>query len=551
MARVYEGRRTILTPVVGPVERLTWRLIGTGPEHEQGWVGYLTAALAVNSVGLLLTYLILRLQGSLPLNPQGMPGVAPDLSLNTAISFVTNTSWQNYSGEQTLSYLSQSLAIGLQMFLSAATGMAFAVALIRGFARRQTETLGNFFVDSTRSVLYVLLPISVVGAIILASQGVIQTLQPSVVAHTLQGAVQVMPQGPVASQEVIKLMGGDGGGFFNANSAHPFENPNGLTNQLEIFLMLIIPFAFAMTFGRMAGRLRQGVAVAAAMGVLLVGATAVAVQQEQAAVNPALAKAGAAQQRTGTSPGGNMEGKSVRFGPILSAQFAAASTGSGDGAVNSSHDSMTPLGGMVPLVLMKLGEVTPGGPGAGLYGMLLLVVQAVFISGLMVGRTPEYLGKKIEARDMRLVVLGVLIVPLLVLGFAAVAALIPAGRSALTNPGPHGLSEILYAFTSAGVNNGSAFAGLSGNTLFYNLTLGVAMWLGRFGVAIPVLALAGSLAAKRRVAPGPGTLPTDKPLFVAFLIGMVLIVGALTFFPALALSAILEHLHLVAGGLYS
>jgi potassium-transporting ATPase potassium-binding subunit len=549
MARVYQGQRTFLHPVLGRFERLTYRLTGVHPGAEQTWIAYLASALALGVVSAVLSYAVLRLQGLLPLNPQRLAGVAPDLSFNTAVSFMTNTSWQNYAGEQTLSYLSQMLAIGVQGFLSGAMGMALAVALIRGLARRQARTLGNFWVDLTRSIVYVLLPLSVVGALVLASQGVVQNLNPYTAAHTLQGGLQVIAQGPAASWEPIKDMSGDGGGLFNANSGHPFENPNGFTNQLEMLLMLLVPFALTVTMGRMVGSMRQGLAIGTAMAVILIGATVAAIHQEQTG-NPALTRAGATQQSTSRMAGGNMEGKSVRFGPILSAQFAAASTGSGDGAVDSSHDSMTPLGGLVPLVLMKLGEISPGGPGAGLYGILILALQAVFIAGLMVGRTPEFLGKKIEQSEIRLAMLANLVVPFVVLGFAAVSILVPAGLSSISNPGPHGLSQVLYALASTGVNNGSAFAGLSGNTSYYNTVLGVAMWLGRFSVAIPVLALAGSLAAKRRVPAGAGTFRTDTSLFIVLLVGVILIIGALTFFPALALSAILEQLHLNAGGLY-
>jgi K+-transporting ATPase ATPase A chain len=548
VARVHEGERVFLSPLLRPVERAVYRLGGIAEAGEQAWPRYAVGVLVVSLLTTLFTFLQLRIQQHLPLNPEGLGAVAPDLSLNTAISFATNTSWQSYVGEQTLSQLSQLLALGLPMFLSAGTGMAVAIALIRGFSRRRIGTVGNFYVDLTRSIVYVLLPLAVVGSLLLVSQGVVQNLGRYTRAHNLDGALQVIAQGPVASFEVVKDMSGDGGGFFNANSGHPFENPNGLTNQLEIALMLLIPFALAITTGRMTGRFRQGLAISVAMWTILLGATAVVTVAEQAG-NPALAAAGADQSRTSQSAGGNMEGKAVRFGPVLSGQFAAASTGSGDGAVNSSHDSLTPIGGLAALVLMKLGEVTPGGPGAGLYGMLLFAIQAVFIAGLMIGRTPEYLGKKIERREVALTMLANLVVPILVLCLAATSVLLPAGTSSISNPGPHGLTQVLYNFTSAAVNNGSAFAGLNANTIYYNLALAIAMWFGRFGVIIPVLALAGSLAAKKQVAEGAGTLRTDSPLFVAFLVAVILIIGALTFFPAITLSAALEQLRLVAGHL--
>lgn len=548
MARVYRGQPTFLSPVMRPVERGLYRLVGVRETDDQPWTGYLLSVLAITAVSTGLSYLQLRVQDHLPLNPQGLPAAAADLALNTAVSFATNTSWQTYSGEQTMSHLSQMLAIGTLMFLSAGTGMAVAVALVRGFTRQQAHGIGNFLVDLVRSILYVLLPLSIVGALLLASLGVVQTLQHYTAVRTLEGAAQVIAQGPVASFEVIKDMSGDGGGFFNANSAHPFENPNGLTNQFEILLMLIVPFALPIAMGRLVGSMRQGVVIFLAMWCLLLAGTAAAAYAEQAG-NPALAQAGVTQARTGLAAGGNMEGKEVRFGPVLSAQFAAASTGSGDGAVDSSHDSFTPLGGMVPLLLMKLGELSPGGPGAGLYGILLVAIQAVFVAGLMIGRTPEYLGKKIEFHDMRLVVLGVLIVPMVILTLSAISLNLAGPATSISNPGPHGMTEMLYAFTSATVNNGSAFAGLNSNTVYYNVLLAIAMWLGRFGVVLPVLALAGALAAKRRVAEGAGTLPTGTPLFGGLLVGFVVILGALTFFPALALAPILENLRLVAGHL--
>ncbi|HLH67489.1 MAG TPA: potassium-transporting ATPase subunit KdpA [Candidatus Dormibacteraeota bacterium] len=546
--RVFTGGRVFLSPLVRPAERALYRLSGIEEGQEQSWVRYLVAMLLVQVTGLLLTYLILRTQNHLPLNPMGFGPVAPDLAMNTAISFATNTNWQSYSGEQTMSYLSQMLGLTLHNFLSAATGIALAVALVRALASRRLTTIGNFYVDATRAILYVLLPISVVGALFLASQGVVQSLASYPVAHTLEGARQVIAIGPVASQEVIKDLGTNGGGFFNANSAHPFENPNGLTNQFEIFLELLLPFGLVAMFGRWVGNPRQALAIGGAMAVILIGATGIVAGAEQAG-NPALSGVGVDQARTPTQAGGNLEGKSVRFGPIYSAEFVVATTGTSTGAVDASHDSLTPIGGMVPMVLMQLGEVTPGGVGSGLYGMLMFAIIAVFVAGLMVGRTPEYLGKKIESREVRLAVLALLVGPAVVLGLTALSVLLPAGRAGPLNPGPHGFSEILYAFSSTVGNNGSAFAGLSGNTRYYNLTLALAMWLGRFFFVIPLLALAGSLAGKRVVPAGPGTLATDTPLFSGLLVGVILIVGALTFLPALTLGPLLEHLQLAAGQL--
>ncbi len=548
LARVFTGERVFLSPVVRPVERIWYRLSGIREDREQSWVGYLFAMLAVQVVSLLATYLILRLQDHLPLNPMGFGPVAPDLALNTAISFTTNTNWQNYTGETTMSYLSQMLGLASHNFLSAATGIALAVALVRAISSRQLKTVGNFYVDITRSILYILLPIALVGGLLLASQGVVQTLSAYPVAHTLDGIQQTLAVGPFASQEVIKDLGNNGGGPFNANSAHPFENPNGFTNQFEIFLELLIPFGLALMFGRMVGNVKQGIAIASAMAIVLVSATAIAAIAEQSG-NPALAAVGANQANTATQAGGNMEGKSVRFGPIYSAQFAAATTGTSTGSVDASHDSFTPIGGMVPLVLMQLGEITPGGVGAGLYGMLVFAIVSVFIAGLMVGRTPEYLGKKIESKEVRLASLVLLTSVINILTWTAISVLVPAGLKGPLNPGAHGFTEILYAFSSTNGNNGSAFAGLTGNTLYYNTTLGVAMWIGRFIFVIPILALAGSLAGKKVVPAGAGTLATDTPIFVGLLIGVILIVGALTFFPALALGPILEQLQLAAGHL--
>jgi K+-transporting ATPase ATPase A chain len=548
LVRVFAGERVFLSPVLRPAERGLYRLMGVKEDQEQNWIMYAVAMLGVQVVSLLLTYLILRVQDRLPLNPMGFAAVAPDLSLNTAISFTTNTNWQNYAGEQTMSYLSQMLGLVIHNFLSAATGIAIAVAVVRAFSSRQLKTVGNFYVDLTRGILYVLLPLSLVGALILVSQGVVQTLAGYPVAHTLEGAQQTLAVGPFASQEIIKDLGNNGGGPFNANSAHPFENPNGFVNQFEIFLELLIPFALALMFGRMVGNIKQGIAIASAMAIVLVSATILVAAAEQSG-NPALTAIGVDQARSSTQSGGNMEGKEVRFGPIYSGQFAASTTGTSTGSVDSGHDSFTPLGGMVPMVLIQLGEITPGGVGAGLYGMLVFAVISVFIAGLMVGRTPEYLGKKIESKEVRLASLVLLTSVVNILTWTAISVLAPAGLAGMGNPGAHGFSEVLYAFSSTNGNNGSAFAGLSGNTLYYNSTLGVAMWIGRFIFVIPILALAGALAGKKVVPAGGGTLATDTPIFVGLLLGVILIVGALTFFPALALGPILEQLQLAAGHL--
>jgi potassium-transporting ATPase potassium-binding subunit len=551
MVTVFTGGRTFLHPVLRPVEVGFYRLSGIKEDQEQGWVLYTVAMLAVQVVSFILTYLILRLQDHLPLNPMGFSGVAPDLAWNTTVSFVTNTNWQNYTGEQTMSYLSQMLGLVIHNFLSAATGIALAVALIRGMSARKMKTLGNFYVDATRAILYILIPMSVIAAFVLISQGVIQSLDPYTTAHTVQGSTQTIAVGPFGSQEAIKDLGNNGGGPFNANSAHPFENPNGFTNQFEIFLELLIPFALVVTFGKMVGNIKQGLAIGGAMVAIFVVATGIAIGAEQVG-NPALTAAGADQSRTSAQSGGNMEGKAVRFGPVYSANFAVATTGTSTGSVDSSHDSFTPIGGMVPLVLIQLGEIAPGGIGAGLYFMLVFAILAVFIAGLMVGRTPEYLGKKIESKEVRLASLAVLIDVLIILGFTAIAVLAPArtanGGGPL-NPGAHGFSEILYSFSSQVGNNGSAFAGLSGNTLFWNTLGGTAMWLGRFFEVIPILALAGALAGKKVVPAGAGTLATDRPLFAGLLVGVVLIVGALTFFPALSLGPLLEHFQLAANHL--
>ena len=548
LVRVFTGQRVFLSPVLRPMERGAYWLMGVKEDEEQSWLRYAIATLAVTVASLFFTYLVLRLQDRLPFNPQGFGPVAPDLAMNTAISFTTNTNWQNYTGEQTMSYFSQMVGLVMHNFLSAATGIALAVALVRGISSRQLKTLGNFYVDATRAALYVLLPIAIVAAFVFLSQGAVQTLSSYPVAHTLEGVQQAIAVGPFASQEAIKDLGNNGGGPFNANSAHPFENPNGFTNQFTIFLEILIPFGLALMFGRMVGNVKQGVAVAATMGIILVGAAGIAAWAEQSG-NPALTSIGVSQANTSTQAGGNMEGKSVRFGPIYSAQFAATTTGTSTGSVDSSHDSFTPIGGMVPMVLLQLGEITPGGVGAGLYGMLVFAILSVFIAGLMVGRTPEYLGKKIESKEVRLAALTILILPASILGFTAVSVLVHAGLAGPLNPGAHGFSEILYAFSSQTGNNGSAFAGLTGNTVYYNSTGGAAMWLGRYMMVLPILALAGALAGKKVVPAGPGTLSTDTPLFVGLLIGVIFIVGALTYFPALALGPILDHLQLVAGHL--
>jgi potassium-transporting ATPase potassium-binding subunit len=556
MARVFSGERTFMSRVLHPVERGIYRVIGVKEDSEQTWVQYLVAILVVTVVSLVLTYVLLRFQDKLPLqaqtNPAGQAGVAPDLAMNTAISFTTNTNWQNYSGESTMSYLSQMLALAFHMYLSAATGVAIAIALIRGLVRRSGSTLGNFYVDITRAILYVLLPLAIVATVVLVSQGAIQNFSQYTGAHTLSGITQTIAQGPVASMEAIKDLGNNGGGFFNANSAHPFENPNGFTNAFIIFMILLIPFALAFTFGRLVKNMRQGIAVFAAMTTILLTLTIVGSVAEQGG-NPALNSAGVSQVITDQQAGGNMEGKSVRNGVLQSSQFVAATTNTSTGSVDASHDSLTPIGGLVPLVGIQLGEISPGGIGAGLYIILVFAIIAVFIAGLMVGRTPEYLGKKIESRDVKLAALAILISPLCILGLTAISALVPAATATGAGPlnaGAHGFSEILYAFSSTTANNGSAFAGLSGNNMYYNSTLGIAMYLGRVFEFIPVLALAGSMVRKKTVPFGAGTLPTDTPLFSALLLGVILIVGLLTFFPALALGPVLEHLQLSAGHLH-
>jgi len=549
LVKVFQGERVFLSPALRPVERGAYWLMGVDERKEQTWIGYGISLLATTIVSLLFTYLVLRFQDKLPFNPMGFGPVPADLAFNTAVSFTTNTNWQNYTGESTMSYFSQMVGLVMHNFLSAATGIAMAVALVRGISNRQVKTLGNFYVDVTRATIYVLIPIAFVAALILASQGAVQTLAGYPTATGLEGTVQHIAVGPFASQEAIKDLGNNGGGPFNANSAHPFENPNGFTNQFEIFLEILIPFALALMFGRWVGNVKQGIAIAATMGLVLCTGVVVAAWAEQSG-NPALTNIGVSQANTATQAGGNMEGKSVIFGPIYSAQFAVTTTGTSTGSVDSSHDSYTPIGGMVPLVMIQLGEVTPGGVGAGLYGMLVFAILAVFIAGLMVGRTPEYLGKKIESKEVRLASLVILTSAFNILVWTAISVLVPAGLAGPLNPAAHGFTEILYAFSSTNGNNGSAFAGLTGNTVYYNTALGIAMWTGRYVFYIPILALAGALAGKKVVPAGPGTLQTDTPLFVGLLIGVIIIVGALTFFPALALGPLLEQFQLAAGHLH-
>jgi K+-transporting ATPase ATPase A chain len=548
LARVLEGERTWLDPVLRPIERLIYKLCGIHADKEMNWREYAYSVLGISAVSLVVTYGIERLQHLLPWNPQGLANVGPDLAWNTAASFTTNTNWQSYVPETTMSYLTQMAGLAYHNFLSAAMGIAVAVALIRAIKRTSSATIGNFWVDTTRSLLYVLLPASIIGALLLVAQGVPQNLHAYTSAHTLEGQTQTIAQGPVASQEVIKEMGTNGGGFFNANSAHPFENPTPLSNLYEMFLIFSIGAGLTYTLGRMTGSPGHGWAVLAAMFVLFaVGFTTV----YWAESHPHLLIHGAAQTGTATAPAGNMEGKEVRFGVSQSSLFANVTTDASCGAVNTMHDSLTPLGGMMVLINLMFGEVVFGGVGSGLYGILIIVVLSVFIAGLMVGRTPEYLGKKIEAYDVKMTMLYVLIFPLIILTFTAIFVLSPTiGLSSLANQGPHGFTEILYAFTSAAANNGSAFAGLNANTWWYNVMLGFTMLAGRFLMIVPVLALAGNLASKKSVPPSPGTFPVNTALFTVLLISVILILSALTFFPALSLGPILEHLLLKAGQLF-
>jgi K+-transporting ATPase ATPase A chain len=575
IAAVMEGRPILVLRLGRPIEAVIYRLCGVRPDEEMGWRHYALALLLFSFIGLLVVYGLQRLQFWLPLNLQRLGNVSPDSSFNTAISFVTNTNWQGYGGETTLSYLTQMLGLAVQNFVSAAAGIAVLIAMIRGFARGSTQSIGNAWVDLTRVTLYVLLPLSLILAVFLVSQGVVQNFnaypnvatveatlyeQPRLdaageivrdvsgqpVMEPVTTRVQTLPMGPAASQIAIKQLGTNGGGFFNVNSAHPYENPTPLSNFIELLAILLIPAALCYTFGRMVGDTRQGWAVLAAMTIIFVGAAVAAIYFEQQG-NPLLTALGVDQNASALQAGGNMEGKETRFGIAESSLWAVATTAASNGSVNSMHDSYTPLGGMVPMALMQLGEVVYGGVGSGLYGMLVFAIMAVFIAGLMIGRTPEYLGKKIEAYEMKMTAIAILVTPLLVLGGTAIAVMTTGGREGIFNPGPHGFSEVLYAFSSAGNNNGSAFAGFGANTPFNNLLLGIAMWFGRFAVIAPVLAMAGSLAAKKRIAATSGTLPTHGPLFVTLLIGTVLLVGLLNYVPALALGPVVEHFLLWAG----
>lgn len=573
MARVYEGESVGLNRLLAPLEALLYRLSGVNPKEEMRWTDYAVSFLIFNLLGVLAVFALQRLQAYLPFNPQGLPGVSSDSAFNTAVSFATNTNWQGYSGEVTMSYLTQMLGLTVQNFVSAAAGMATLVALIRGFTRRNTDTIGNFWVDLTRSTLYILMPLSLILALVLVGQGVVQTFSPyrsvplietvsyeqpklgadgvalqdaagKPIMESVEAKVQVIAVGPAASQIAIKQLGTNGGGFFNVNSAHPLENPTPLSNFLEMLSILLIPSALCYTFGMMVGDTRQGWAILAAMTLILVALIFVEVPLEQIG-NPALASLSVDQSATVSQSGGNMEGKETRFGITNSALWAIVTTAASNGSVNAMHDSFTPIGGMIPMWLMQLGEVIFGGVGSGLYGMLMFAIVAVFVSGLMIGRTPEYLGKKIEAYEMKMAAITILIPPLVVLGGTALAVMIDVGNASVFNPGAHGFSEVLYAFSSAGNNNGSAFGGLSANTPFYNSLLGLAMLFSRYWLAIPVLAIAGSLANKKIVPVTLGTLPTHTPLFVALLIGTVLMVGALTFVPALALGPVVEHLQMI------
>ena len=542
MYRVFNGDRTFLSPVLGPVERALYRLSGTSESEEQHWTAYAAGIMFFSLASFLAVYVLQRLQGVLPYNPAGMSAVEPGLAFNTAVSFVTNTNWQNYGGESTMSYLVQMAGFTVQNFVSAATGIAIAIALIRAFSRASGKAIGNFWVDMTRATLYLLLPICIVLTLVFVYLGVPQTLGPYVNATTLEGAQQTIAVGPVASQLAIKMLGTNGGGFFNANSAHPFENPDAISNFIQMLAIFAIGAALTNVFGRMVGSQRQGWAILAAMGTLFIAGVIVTYWAEGAG-NPLVHALGV--------QGSNMEGKEVRFGIAASSLFAVITTAASCGAVNGMLDSFTALGGMIPLINLQLGEVIVGGVGAGFYGILMFVIIAIFVAGLMVGRTPEYLGKKIEAREVKMAMLAILVLPLSILGFSAVASVLPdTALVGLNNAGPHGFSEVLYAYTSATGNNGSAFAGLSANTIFWNVTLAIAMFVGRFLFIVPMLAVAGSLGAKKIVPPSAGTFPTDGALFVGLLISVILIVGGLTFFPALALGPVVEHLALQAGSLF-
>ena len=563
MSRLFQGERTFLHPVMRPVERLVYKLCGIREDVEQRWTHYAGGVLAFSSFAFLFVYALQRLQGFLPLNPQGFGGklISPDLAYNTAISFTTNTNWQAYVPETTVSYLVQMAALAVQNFVSAAVGIAVAVAMIRGFARQQADSVGNFWVDLTRATLYVLLPISVIGALLLCSQGAIQNFHPYTTVKTVEGATQTIAQGPVASQEAIKMLGTNGGGFFNANSAHPYENPTPFTNFLQVLLIFMIPAGLTYTFGHMVGDTRQGWAIFGAMAVMFLVGVFVCYGYEQAG-NPILAKHGIQSAATATQAGGNMEGKETRFGIASSALFVTVTTNASCGAVNSAHDALTPLGGLVPMFNLQTDEVIFGGVGSGLYGMLLYAIVAVFIAGLMVGRTPEYLGKKIQQKEVKMAMLPILATSFLILVFTAVSVVVPFAKDSYWNPpgpgvanvnnaGPHGFSEVLYAYSSGSENNGSAFAGLNANTPWYNLTIGLAMQFGRFMFILPLLAVAGSLAAKKRVPSSSGTLPTHGPLFVGLLVATVIVIGALTFFPALALGPLVEHFLMHGGKLFA
>jgi potassium-transporting ATPase potassium-binding subunit len=548
MTRVFNGERTLLSPVLRPIERGLYWMSGVDEKQEQGWVVYAIAMLMFSIAGFLTLYLLQRLQHLLPFNPQSQTAVAPDLAFNTSVSFVTNTNWQSYVPETTMSYLVQMAGLTVHNFVSGATGVAMALALIRGFSRHTSSAVGNFWVDMTRCTLYVLLPVAILAGLFFVYQGMPQNLNAYTEVTTLEGGKQVIAQGPVASQEVIKMFGTNGGGFFNANSAHPYENPNALTNFLQVILIFAIGAALTNVFGRMVGDQRQGWAIFAVMGLLFLGGVSLCYWAEGKG-NPALQALGIDQGASELQAGGNMEGKEVRFGIAQSALFTTVTTDASCGAVNAMHDSLTPLGGLVPLVNIMLGEIIFGGVGSGLYGMLLFAILSVFIAGLMVGRTPEYLGKKIEAKEVKMAMLAILILPLSILGFTAIATVAKEGLAGIAsaNAGPHGFTEILYAYTSATGNNGSAFAGLSANTLFYNSTLGFAMLIGRFLMVIPALAIAGSLARKKILPPSAGTFPTYGTQFVLLLSGVILIVGGLTFFPALSLGPVVEHLAMIAG----
>ncbi|HNH03313.1 MAG TPA: potassium-transporting ATPase subunit KdpA [Anaerolineales bacterium] len=546
MARVYQNERIFLDRVLGPVERLIYRASGIRPTEDMDWKSYAAALLVFNMLGLLVVYAQQRLQLALPFNPQGFSAVTPDSAWNTAVSFASNTNWQSYGGETTMSHFTQMLSLTVQNFVSAATGMAVLVALIRGIARHSGKGIGNFWVDLTRSTLYILLPLSFILAMLLVSQGVVQTFNGYRTVSPLQSAEQVIAVGPAASQIAIKQLGTNGGGFFNANSAHPFENPTPFSNFLEMLSILLIPAALCYTFGQMVGDLRQGWALLTVMTIIFLVLVGITIWSELGG-NPALPSLGIDQIQSASNPGGNMEGKEVRFGIVNSALWATATTAASNGSVNAMHDSFMPLSGLVPMWLMQLGEIIYGGVGSGLYGMLAFVIVAVFISGLMVGRTPEYLGKKIEAYEMKMASLIILIPVTVVLTGTALAVSIPDGRAAIYNPTAHGFSEVLYAFSSAGNNNGSAFAGLSANSPFYNLSLGIAMLISRYWLAVPVLAIAGSLVRKKKIPASAGTLPTHTPLFMAWLIGVITIVGALSFIPALALGPIVEYLTIIGG----